>query len=359
MELLYIWIGDNPIDTLQQEFCFTPEYDIHFDYLNNELFIQKKNIPNIFKTDNILNISGVVGENGTGKTILLNKLGSISDTKLKSQKSKVKKEFIAVFYDDVVVIINSTNQKIKVEGEVTDYLINYSSSKTNSNLDQLSKVYLTNSNFSGENYYLKLGEIDYINLSSKTFEILEKEFFSSKGALNDQRGVNNTKFDIMQSIFPNFMDNRFRSLIDIDFLVYVKGLKDRFIGKDISNVRFKIDKIDDFISSDLKDLNYYTKDYHKNDVEEFEKKFINLHTNINSNNNITSSLIMNLAGELIYCYPNFNEHIGECYTIDELYENAKDLLKNIHLQIVKIIKKKIFSKFNKRDRQNKNKKKNL
>ena len=30
MELLYIWIGDNPIDTLQQEFCFTPEYDIHF-----------------------------------------------------------------------------------------------------------------------------------------------------------------------------------------------------------------------------------------------------------------------------------------------------------------------------------------
>ena len=60
------------------------------------------------------------------------------------------------------------------------------------------------------------------------------------------------------------MDNRFRSLIDIDFLVYVKGLKDRFIGKDISNVRFKIDKIDDFISSDLKDLNYYTKDYHKN-----------------------------------------------------------------------------------------------
>lgn len=327
MELLYIWIGDNPIDTLQQEFCFTPEYDIHFDNLNNELFIQKKNIPNIFKTDNILNISGVVGENGTGKTTLLNKLGSISDIKLKSQKSKVKKEFIAVFYDDVVVIFNSTNQKIKVEGEVTDCIVKYSSSKIDVNLDQLSKVYLTNSNFSGENYYLKLGEIDYINLSSKTFEILEKEFFSYKGSLNDQRGANNTKFDIMQSIFPNFMDNRFRSLIDIDFLVYVKGLKDRFIGKDISNVRFKIDKIDDFISSDLKDLNYYTKDYHKNDVEEFEKKFIKLNKNINSNNDITSSLIMNLAGELIYCYPNFNEHIGECYTIDELYEKCKGFIK--------------------------------
>ena len=71
----------------------------------------------------LINISGVVGENGTGKTILINKLGSISDTKLKSQKSKVKKKFIAVFYDDVVVIINSTNQKIKVEGEVTFYLI--------------------------------------------------------------------------------------------------------------------------------------------------------------------------------------------------------------------------------------------
>ena len=327
MELLYIWIGDNPIDTLQQEFCFTPEYDIHFDNLNNELFIEKKNIPNIFKTDKILNISGVVGENGTGKTTLLNKLGGISDIKLKSQKSKVKKEFIAVFYDDDFVIFNSTNQKIKVKGEVTDYLINYSSSKIDVNLDQLSKVYLTNSNFSGENYYLKLGEIDYINLSSKTFEIFEKDFFSYKGSLNDQRGVNNTKFDVMQSIFPNFMGNRFRSLIDIDFLVYVKGLKDKFIGKDISNIQFKIDKIDDFISSDLKDLNYYTKKYHEKDVKEFEKKFIKLLTNINSNNDITSSLIMNLAGELIYCYPNFNEHIGEYYTIDELYEKCKGFIK--------------------------------
>lgn len=327
MELLYIWIGDNPIDTLQQEFCFTPEYDIHFDNLNNELFIEKENIPNIFKIDKILNISGIVGENGTGKTTLLNKLGSISDIKLKSQKSKVKKEFIAVFYDDDFVIFNSTNQKIKVEGEVTDYLINYSSSKIDVNLDQLSKVYLTNSNFSGENYYLKLGEIDYINLSSKTFEIFEKDFFSYKGSLNDQRGVNNTKFDVMQSIFPNFMGNRFRSLIDMDFLVYVKGLKDKFIGKDISNIQFKIDKIDDFISSDLNDLNYYTKKYHENGVKEFEKKFIKLHTNINSNNDITFSLIMNLAGELIYCYPDFNEYIEKCVKIEDLYEKCEGFIK--------------------------------
>ena len=124
--------------------------------------------------------------------------------------------------DDDLVIFNSTNQEINVKGEVTEYLVKYSSTKTNVNLERLSKVYLTNSNFSGENYYRKLGEIDYINLSSKTFEILEKEFFTYKGALNDQSGLNNTKFNVMQSIFPNFMDNRFRSLIDIDFLVYVK-----------------------------------------------------------------------------------------------------------------------------------------
>lgn len=328
MELLYIWIGDNPIDTLQQEFCFTPEYDIHFDNLNNELFIQKKNIPNIFKTDKLLNISGVVGENGTGKTTLLNKLGSVSDTKLKLEKSKVKKEFIAVFYDgDDLVIFNSTNQEINVEGEVTECLVKYSSTKTDINLERLSKVYLTNSNFSGENYYRKLGEIDYINLSSKTFEILEKEFFLYKGSLNVQHVPNNAKFNIMQSIFPNFMDNRLQSLIDIDFLVYVKGLKDKFIGKDISNVRFKIDKIDDFISSDLKDLNYYTKDYYKNDVEEFEKKFIKLNKNINSNNDLISSLIMNLAWELICCYPSFNEYIEKkCFTIENLYEKCKKFI---------------------------------
>lgn len=328
MELLYIWIGDNPIDTLNQEFCFTPEYNISFDNLNNKLLIEKRNIPNIFKTDKILNISGVVGENGTGKTTLLNKLCSISATKLKLEKSKVKKEFIAVFYDDDdIAVFNSTNQKINIEGEVTKCLAKYSSTKTNINLNQLSKVYLTNSNFFGENYYLKLGEIDYINLSSKTFEILEKDFFAYKGALNDQSGLNNTKFNVMQSIFPNFMDNRFRSLIDIDFLVYVKGLKDKFIGKDISDIQFKIDKIDDFVNSSLKDLDYYTKNYHKNDVKEFEIKFIMLNKNINSNNDLISSLIMNLAGELIYCYSDFNEYIEECHTIEDLYKKCKEFIK--------------------------------
>ena len=56
MELLYIWIGDNPIDTLQQEFCFTPEYDIYLDTQNDALIIEKKNTLNIFKKDTILNI---------------------------------------------------------------------------------------------------------------------------------------------------------------------------------------------------------------------------------------------------------------------------------------------------------------
>ncbi len=49
--------------------------------------------------------------------------------------------------------------------------------------------------------------------------------------------------------------------------------------------------------------------------------------------------------------------LGNAIQLMNCMKNAKDLLKNIHLQIVKIIKKKIFSKFNKRDRQNKNKKK--
>lgn len=330
MELLYIWIGDNPIDTLQQEFCFTPEYDIYLDTQNDALIIEKKNTLNIFKKDTILNISGIVGENGTGKTTLLNKLGNMSDTRIKPKnKSKIKKEFIAVFYDNGFVILNSTNHEIYFNSHIIHCFETYSSSSKyneDSYLDQLSKVYLTNSELTGENYYSKQGKLDYINLSNKTLQVLGKDYFKLKGTLDNQYALNNIKINIMQSIFPNFIDNRFHSLIDINFLVYVKRLKNEFIGKDISNIQFKIDKITDYISSDLEDLDYYKRDFHKNDVEEFERKFEILNKHITLSNKLESSLVMNLTGELIYCYSEFSKYVEDCNTIELLHNKCKQFI---------------------------------
>ena len=89
------------------------------------------------------------------------------------------------------------------------------------------RVLITNSNFSGENYYRKLGKIDYINLSSKTFEILEKEglveydkYDKSKNwktiidmlgqnypfGLSTERGKNIEEFDLM---YDEFIENNF------------------------------------------------------------------------------------------------------------------------------------------------------
>lgn len=49
MELLYVWIEDNPIENLEQDFCFTSEFDIHFDKYEDEIIIKKTDNLNIFK----------------------------------------------------------------------------------------------------------------------------------------------------------------------------------------------------------------------------------------------------------------------------------------------------------------------
>ena len=36
---------------------------------------------------------------------------------------------------------------------------------------------------------------------------------------------------------------------------------------------------------------------------------------------------MNLAGELIYCYPDFNEYIEKCVKIEDLYEKCEGFIK--------------------------------
>ena len=72
IELLFIWINQDDHECFHpMAFNFSPEYDIHFDLDNRTLIAIKKDGINVFKSNNLLNLSAVIGENGTGKTTLL------------------------------------------------------------------------------------------------------------------------------------------------------------------------------------------------------------------------------------------------------------------------------------------------
>lgn len=76
MELLYVWINQDETDFIKKKgFNFSPNYmftmtedaDGHYRLSCNET----PNYPNVWKDDTIVNLTAVVGENGTGKSSLL------------------------------------------------------------------------------------------------------------------------------------------------------------------------------------------------------------------------------------------------------------------------------------------------
>ncbi len=72
MLLHYVWIKDY-LNIKEQGFHFTDEYSFSYDKNPGKLFINKNknHIPNFFG-ENILSVTGVIGENGSGKSNLLN-----------------------------------------------------------------------------------------------------------------------------------------------------------------------------------------------------------------------------------------------------------------------------------------------
>ena len=86
-ELLFIWINQDEHGCFHpMEFNFSPKYDIHFDLDNSILKATKKDEINVFKLNNLLNLSAVIGENGTGKTTLLQYLTSLSSSPIQEPR---------------------------------------------------------------------------------------------------------------------------------------------------------------------------------------------------------------------------------------------------------------------------------
>jgi Protein of unknown function, DUF258. len=108
MELIYLWVENYNDIIIDQEFYFTNEYMIEKDISTDTIDIQYKNTTyNIFENnkDNIVkNIVGIIGENGVGKSsilniILENKHKGFTVFKVKKTKVFDNKEFLILSSD--------------------------------------------------------------------------------------------------------------------------------------------------------------------------------------------------------------------------------------------------------------------
>ncbi|MBW8330383.1 MAG: AAA family ATPase [Prolixibacteraceae bacterium] len=69
MELIYLWI-DHYANIIKKGFNFSPEYNITYDEETLSIKDKQNNSINLFH-ENFLNITAIIGENGSGKTSLL------------------------------------------------------------------------------------------------------------------------------------------------------------------------------------------------------------------------------------------------------------------------------------------------
>lgn len=73
MELIYLYIEDDGRNIKDCEFNFSPEYRFHYDKEENSLSIEKNEnyISNFWEAEKILNITALIGKNGSGKSNLI------------------------------------------------------------------------------------------------------------------------------------------------------------------------------------------------------------------------------------------------------------------------------------------------
>lgn len=72
MKLIYMWIENYNNRIVNQEFSFSPEFSVHYDFELNNLTVRRNDeYIKDFYGSNILDITAVVGENAAGKTTLM------------------------------------------------------------------------------------------------------------------------------------------------------------------------------------------------------------------------------------------------------------------------------------------------
>ncbi|SJZ52889.1 AAA family ATPase [Anaerorhabdus furcosa] len=337
-ELIYIWINQDANGCFHQMgFNFSPIFDISFDITQRVLCISETRDINIFRQNNLLNVTAIIGENGTGKTTLLQYLTSLSNMPFSEAKQRYETwqehqnalgEFIAVYSEGDthnIKIINNTVEKISLHGEE---IHPYSGDefRAENYIGNISHIYISNSEYTS-NLNMRSEAVDYISLTNGALKPLFSDFF--KSIFNAPLGlIADTAFNALQLIFSNKLSSKkIQVLLDLMYQDYICTNKKDLCGKKVDTVSFSIDHILRTIPDEEQQANYTTKFSEKAHINAFHKAACIELRKLSLNNGNEENLVVNLICELVFSY-KFQLQ-GEWLTLEEAFSQCTEYISNI------------------------------
>ena len=333
MELVYLWV-EKYKNIRKQGFNFSPRFKCEYNHETNELTIdENKEYVSIFPEN--INVTAIVGENGSGKSSILELFLLINGNSLLDLKSCIliyKKENTFFVYKHNIEIISNNKTKYK--------LIDYS---MNSVFYDCQLAYINYKNISNKKNALLLKNI--VNKQS-LFNTNSNEYFISKHihVYNNYRNIlsvlnNKYLFDTFQ-IKLNFKNsNILRDTTDVAFNQLYSSIIQKFYpnGKNkLQNIYNKklLSKFEQQLAynSFVSYTQFYIEYNEQLNIDEINDFFENFLTRLANNLNLNNAL------QIIF---------DELTEFNKLLQKYKFQLEEFSLSFEKILNSLFFLKDNK------------
>ncbi len=291
MELVYLWVEDYK-NIQKQGFNFSPRFRCEYDEEKNELTInENKDYVSIFP-DNI-NITAIVGENGSGKSSLLELISDIGYYENPYRKKNYPVLFselvhIIVYHDRLLnkLYVNKKNIVLTVDNKTSilkDEIIN----------ESIQKIFIKPTPSHNQKEYLQLLDFLKNNNMNFPFDIPEIITFSVHDDFyNLLDSIKNESFDF-HTYYTPFEENQekrlkvFHILLLVAYLVNYKidfnvqaseNFEDTILElENIINEKMKL-KIKNFIQTSLEDFSVITN--HCVNIKQIPEDFFKLYIEI-------------------------------------------------------------------------------